>query len=363
MAYPSTIATFGTVTPTDRLNDPSHSALHNYTGTAVNETQTFIGNLASAAGTLVYDIRSPLSNGGGHVQTANKGGTSQTTYNKGDILVGQSSSVLTKLAVGVDGFILKANSSTATGIEWGANPIAVTSFISSSVISISSVFSRVYVELWGGGGSGGAENGTGETGGGGGGGYIAGFINPVTLPSSILVMVGAGGNSISNAAGGVGQSGGVTVFHAHASLLTAYGGGGGASGFTGAAGGGGAGNLTSGSPASGTNAGGGGSILGGTGGGSNAAGAAGYYGGGGGGDGANGGKGWFGGGGGGGTRSSAMGTGGTSAFAGAGSAGSIVTSGSVTAGSTPGGGGGGGYGSGGSSGQGGSGMCKITFFG
>lgn len=119
MAYPSVISTLSTPQATDRLNSPSHSTLHQNENTGITETQTFVGTLSSAVGTLVYDIRSTTSNGGGHVQTANKGGTGQTSFNKGDLLIGQSSSVLTRLAVGSDGLGLLADSTAATGVRWG----------------------------------------------------------------------------------------------------------------------------------------------------------------------------------------------------------------------------------------------------
>lgn len=119
MPYPSTISTLPNPLPTDRLNSPSHSALHTSENTAIVEIETFVGTLSSVAGSLSYDIRSPLSNGGGHVQTAVKGGTGQTTYTKGDTLVAQSASVLGKLAVGLDGQSLVADSSVVSGVKWG----------------------------------------------------------------------------------------------------------------------------------------------------------------------------------------------------------------------------------------------------
>ena len=122
MPYPSTLTSFNNPGPLDRLNSPSHSSVETAQNTGLTELQTYIGVItgasASAVGTLLYDIKAPDSNGGGHVQTAIKGGTGQTTYTKGDVLVGQSSSTLTKVAVGTDGQILSANSSVATGISW-----------------------------------------------------------------------------------------------------------------------------------------------------------------------------------------------------------------------------------------------------
>ena len=82
--FPSILDTFSRPTPTDRLNNPSHSALHNTVSSALGQIQAVIGlntgPNASAVGTLMNDIHSPDSNGGGHVQTANKGGTGQTQY-------------------------------------------------------------------------------------------------------------------------------------------------------------------------------------------------------------------------------------------------------------------------------------------
>jgi hypothetical protein len=46
------------------------------------------------------------------------GGTGQNTYTKGDILAAQDANSLVKLAVGSDGQILSADSSTATGLVW-----------------------------------------------------------------------------------------------------------------------------------------------------------------------------------------------------------------------------------------------------
>lgn len=123
MPYPSTFSSFSRPATTDKLNSPSHSALHNDTSSAVGQLEAVVGlntgASASLVGTLMYDVRSPDSNGGGHVQTANKGGTGQTSYNKGDILVATSSSVLAKLVVSsVDGYVLTTAAAQATGVSW-----------------------------------------------------------------------------------------------------------------------------------------------------------------------------------------------------------------------------------------------------
>lgn len=120
--WPSTLTSYTDPQPTDRLNSPSHSSIESAQNDGIEKLETFIGTLSSAVGTLVYDIRAAASDGGGHVQGANKGGTGQTSYTKGDMLVASSSSVIGKLAVGLDNQILAANSSTASGLNWVNSP-------------------------------------------------------------------------------------------------------------------------------------------------------------------------------------------------------------------------------------------------
>lgn len=129
MAYPSTLSSFTYPNPTQRLNSPRQTSVVGDLNDAVSEIEAFVGTLSSAVGTLVYDIRATASGGGGHVQTANKGGTGQTAYAKGDILVAQSSSVLAKLTVGADNQVLTADSGTQVGVKWSdstSNPTVKT---------------------------------------------------------------------------------------------------------------------------------------------------------------------------------------------------------------------------------------------
>lgn len=139
MPWPSTISAFSNPVPSDRLNSPSHSSVETAQNTGLTELQTFIGvntgATASAVGTLLYDIRATGSDGGGHVQAANRGGTGQTTFTLGDTLFAANSSTLSKLAVGADGQILVANSSTATGVNWVNNDTGKIS-TSASVITV-----------------------------------------------------------------------------------------------------------------------------------------------------------------------------------------------------------------------------------
>jgi hypothetical protein len=138
MAFPSTLTGYTQTTATSRLNNPSHSGLHNTVSSALGQVEAVIGvdGQNSILGTIIGDLRSPGSGGGGHIQTANKGGTGQISYTKGDILVAQSSSVLGKQSIGADGNILIADSTQALGIRWGGGKFGGTG--ADGALSISS---------------------------------------------------------------------------------------------------------------------------------------------------------------------------------------------------------------------------------
>jgi hypothetical protein len=197
MAFPSTLSTFNRPTATDRLNSPSHSALHNTVSSAVGQIEAVIGveGANSVVGTLEYFIKSPDSNGGGHVQTANKGGTGQTSYTKGDLLVATSASVLAKLAVGNDNAVLQANSSVAAGVQWGAIPgVPTIRTYTSSVVAIwnkPSVLSYIIVETQGAGGNASTDSSGGA--GGGGGGYTKKVVSASLLGLAASVLAGSAG--------------------------------------------------------------------------------------------------------------------------------------------------------------------------
>src|SRR3990167_5794684 len=122
--FPSVLSSFTDPNAGDRLNSPSHSSIESAQNDALEKLETFIGTDSSAVGTLMYNIRAAASDGGGHVQAANRGGTGQTAYSQGDILVATSASALARLAVGVDNQTLQANSSVSAGINWVASPSA-----------------------------------------------------------------------------------------------------------------------------------------------------------------------------------------------------------------------------------------------
>ena len=129
MAYPSALSSFTYPNPTQKLNSPSQSSVVSNLNDAVLELERFVGTASSAIGTLVYDIRATASDGGGHIQAVNKGGTGQTSYAKGDILIASSSSVLSKLTVGNNNEVLTVDSTQVTGVKWtsvasGSSPTA-----------------------------------------------------------------------------------------------------------------------------------------------------------------------------------------------------------------------------------------------
>lgn len=207
--FPSTLSTFARPAATDRLNSPSHSALHNTVSSAVGQIEATIGvtGANSVVGTMMYDLRSPASNGGGHIQTANKGGTGQTAYTKGDILIASSASVLTKLAVGTDTQVLTANSSVATGVTWATRPIGVSSV---RTVNVSSVWSKpsllvgARVTIIGAGGGGGGGAGPGGT-------ALQGATGSVTSFHIHSVLGGVGGIGGGQASGGIDSYNGLTA--------------------------------------------------------------------------------------------------------------------------------------------------------
>lgn len=150
MPWPSTIGSFSNPNPTDPLNSPSHSGIETAQNTAILEIERSVGTDAAVLGTIIGDLRNPVSAGGGHVQGAAYGGTGQTTFGKGDILVAQSASVLSKLTVGVDGTLLQADSSISVGVKWSSgSPFGkihasiLGSVMTQNVVSEGSIFSVI----------------------------------------------------------------------------------------------------------------------------------------------------------------------------------------------------------------------------
>jgi len=61
-----------------------------------------------------------------------RGGTGVASYAKGDILGASAATTLTKLTVGTNGQVLRANSATATGLEWGNDYVGTVTTVTSS---------------------------------------------------------------------------------------------------------------------------------------------------------------------------------------------------------------------------------------
>ena len=61
-----------------------------------------------------------------------RGGTGLASYAKGDILGASAATTLTKLTVGTNGQVLRANSATATGLEWSNDFVGTVTTVTSS---------------------------------------------------------------------------------------------------------------------------------------------------------------------------------------------------------------------------------------
>jgi hypothetical protein len=65
-----------------------------------------------------------------------RGGTGLASYTKGDLLAASAATTLTKLTVGTNGQVLRANSATATGLEWGNDFVGTVTTVTSSTAAL-----------------------------------------------------------------------------------------------------------------------------------------------------------------------------------------------------------------------------------
>jgi hypothetical protein len=65
-----------------------------------------------------------------------RGGTGLASYAKGDLVAATAATTLAKLTVGTNGHVLRANSSTATGLEWGADFVGTVTTVSSATAAL-----------------------------------------------------------------------------------------------------------------------------------------------------------------------------------------------------------------------------------
>jgi hypothetical protein len=202
----------------------------------------------------------------------------------------RSSNLLTRLAKGAAGQVMKMNSG-ATAPEW-VNGTGYQFFSSSGTFTVPAGITRVYITAVGGGGGGNRQSSGSNSGGGGGGAAVINRPVSVTPAANITVTVGAGGagRSGSNGAGVAGTASSFSGHTAPGGGVATTSGGTGGGGFTLMDGGnpaaGVAGSIKGGDGGTGTNGGGGGGSFfgaGGAGGTSNGSSAADNSGGGGGG--------------------------------------------------------------------------------
>jgi hypothetical protein len=65
-----------------------------------------------------------------------RGGTNVASYTKGDLLAASAATTLTKLPVGTNGQVLRANSATATGLEYGADFVGTVTTVTSGTAAL-----------------------------------------------------------------------------------------------------------------------------------------------------------------------------------------------------------------------------------
>ncbi len=65
-----------------------------------------------------------------------RGGTGTGSYTKGDLIAASGTTALSKLGVGTNGQVLRANSATATGLEWSADYVGTVTTVSSSTAAL-----------------------------------------------------------------------------------------------------------------------------------------------------------------------------------------------------------------------------------
>ena len=139
--------------PTDVLAPPDVILCDGTAWVHVDVSSTYVAQTASnvsftPAGTIgstnaqgaIEEVSTEAANAtnltSGTVAVA-RGGTNVSSYTKGDILAASAATTLTKLTVGTNGQVLRANSATATGLEWGADYVGtVTSVSGSGAISV-----------------------------------------------------------------------------------------------------------------------------------------------------------------------------------------------------------------------------------
>ena len=92
-------------------------------------------NVQSAIEEVSTECRNATNITSGTLAVA-RGGTNLASYTKGDLIAASASTTLNKLAVGTNSHVLRANSATATGLEWGADFVGTVTTVSSSTAAL-----------------------------------------------------------------------------------------------------------------------------------------------------------------------------------------------------------------------------------
>lgn len=137
----------------DASPSPTPSAL-----TRTNDTNVTL-TLGGSPNTALLNAASITAGWSGNLAET-RGGTGQTTYAKGDLLVSPGANTLAKLPVGSDGQILTAASSVTNGVLWGTAPATGALLLTGTMTFYVSILSGTI---------------------GGGGGYADGTYNNVSL--------------------------------------------------------------------------------------------------------------------------------------------------------------------------------------
>jgi hypothetical protein len=230
---------------------------HLVQGDAGTTTTILHGN---AAGSPTYSAVSLTADVSGTLGVGN-GGTDQTSYTDGQLLIGNTSgNTLTKATLTEGSGITITNGNGSITIDAsGSSGVSAVSFTSgSSTWSVPNGTTFMRFTLFGGGGGGGRSDGVANHGAGGGGGagtLIYNYIVLVGSTTSVSYTVGAKGTGVTSG-GAAATAGGDTSITAGSTTLTAYGGGPGVtpgvSAIGGSGGGGGGSNSAGTTSASGT---------------------------------------------------------------------------------------------------------------
>ena len=107
---------------------------------AVNVVFSAIGQISSTNVQLAIEEVSTECRNADNITSGTlavaRGGTGLASYTKGDLIVASGTTTLAKLTVGTNGHVLRPNSATATGLEWGADFVGTVTTVTSSTAAL-----------------------------------------------------------------------------------------------------------------------------------------------------------------------------------------------------------------------------------